>query len=534
MFGKAVSLIMMFLLVMGTLALVFNVQPVKSDYAWTQTIYIQSDGSIQPPTAPIFSIDNVTYTLTDNITGAGARAISIQRNNTIIDGAGHTLQGINASNSEGIDVTGSNVAIKNMKIIAFTYGIFLDYSSGNTLSGNNIALNSPASNAVGILVAGSPNNTLSGNNVVNNVNGILIYDQSSSGNTLSGNNVTGNNGWGIWLGSNDNVLSGNNVTHNSDGIALDSCSNNILSGNYVALSNYLGIWLNFSSDNTVSGDNIANNGYGIYLYSSSSNTVYHDNFVNNTVQVYSSDSPNVWDNGYRSGGNYWSDYVGTDLFRGASQNVNGSDGIGDSHYAIDANNTDHYPLMGPCGSTVNTGSNVTVYPSQDVRLIFQNVTATGSVTANETPTVQAPVLNNTLGLYYNIKVTASYAGNVTVILAFDGSNMTQQQKGNLTMMQYTPIPGDIQPAFGKVDMRDIGYIARRFGTNSSSPLWDPAADITGPTPGVPDGKIDMRDIGLVARNFGKTSQWINITTYVDTANNVIYGETTHFSLIGIH
>ena len=29
-------------------------------------------------------------------------------------------------------------------------------------------------------------------------------------------------------------------------------------------------------------------------------------------------------------------------------------------------------------------------------------------------------------------------------------------------------------------------------------------DITGPTPGVPDGKIDMRDIGLVARYFGKT------------------------------
>ncbi|MGA9388570.1 MAG: right-handed parallel beta-helix repeat-containing protein, partial [Candidatus Bathyarchaeia archaeon] len=178
LFGKAVSLIMMFLLVMGTLALVFNVQPVKSDYAWTQTIYIQSDGSIQPPTAPIFSIDNVTYTLTDNITGAGARAISIQRNNTIIDGAGHTLQGINASNSEGIDVTGSNVAIKNMKIIAFTYGIFLDYSSGNTLSGNNVTAN----NGVGVVLETySDNNTLSGNNIANNYDGIAF--DSNSGNT---------------------------------------------------------------------------------------------------------------------------------------------------------------------------------------------------------------------------------------------------------------------------------------------------------------------------------------------------------------
>jgi hypothetical protein len=131
-------------------------------------------------------------------------------------------------------------------------------------------------------------------------------------------------------------------------------------------------------------------------------------------------------------------------------------------------------------------------------------------------------------------VTAGYSGNVTVSVAYDDSNMTLQQESNLQMMQYTPIPGDIRPAFGKVDMADIGYIARRFNTNATSPLWDPAADITGPTYLVPDGKVDMRDIGLVARNFGKTSQWINITTYVDTTNNVIYGETTHFSLIGIH
>ncbi len=345
--GKPACLVLLFLLLVSTMVLAFNVQPVKSDYTWTTTIFINADGSISPSGAPISSVDNVTYTLTDNITGAGARAISIQRNNTIIDGAGHTLQGINASNSEGIDLTGSNVAIKNMKIIAFTYGIFLDYSSGNTLSGNNIALNSPASNAVGILVAWSPNNTLSDNNVVNNVNGILIYDQSSSGNTLSGNNVTGNNGWGIWLGSNDNVLSGNNVTHNSDGIALDSCSNNILSGNYVALSNYLGIWLNFSSDNTVSGNNIANNGYGIYLDSSSNNTIYHNNFMNNTSQVYSSNSTNVWDDGYPSGGNYWSDYNGTDVHGGPYQNETGSDGIGDTPYVIDVNNRDNYPLMQP-------------------------------------------------------------------------------------------------------------------------------------------------------------------------------------------
>jgi hypothetical protein len=54
----------------------------------------------------------------------------------------------------------------------------------------------------------------------------------------------------------------------------------------------------------------------------------------------------MWDNGYPSGGNYWSDYTGTDLYSGPYQNETGSDGIGDTSYDIDVNNRDNYPLMG--------------------------------------------------------------------------------------------------------------------------------------------------------------------------------------------
>jgi hypothetical protein len=50
---------------------------------------------------------------------------------------------------------------------------------------------------------------------------------------------------------------------------------------------------------------------------------------------------------------------------------------------------------------------------------------------------------------------------------------------------------------GAVDMKDIGYVARRFGIDQTSPLWDPKADV------VKDEKIDMKDIGLVARHFGE-------------------------------
>ncbi|MGD8544621.1 MAG: hypothetical protein PVH12_00455 [Candidatus Bathyarchaeota archaeon] len=56
---------------------------------------------------------------------------------------------------------------------------------------------------------------------------------------------------------------------------------------------------------------------------------------------------------------------------------------------------------------------------------------------------------------------------------------------------------------GRCDMRDVGLIARLFGSMEGDGNYDDRADIAGPTNG-PDGKIDMRDVGLVARHFGET------------------------------
>jgi len=78
--------------------------------------------------------------------------------------------------------------------------------------------------------------------------------------------------------------------------------------------------------------------------------------VDNTAQTYVTPGfVNVWDYGYPSGGNYWSDYTGVDVYNGPNQNVPGSDGIGDSNYTINAINNDCYPLMGPI-STFDCGS----------------------------------------------------------------------------------------------------------------------------------------------------------------------------------
>ncbi len=110
----------------------------------------------------------------------------------------------------------------------------------------------------------------------------------------------------------------------------------------------------FKNDLTANGD-------GIHLLDSSGNLLYHNNFLNNTRQVFDlawthpgiQPSIDTWDNGYPSGGNYWSDYSGVDKKSGINQDRHGSDGIGDTPYVIDENKQDNYPLIRPFPSPLD-------------------------------------------------------------------------------------------------------------------------------------------------------------------------------------
>ncbi len=155
---------------------------------------------------------------------------------------------------------------------------------------------------------------------------------------------------GIDLSDRSNVTIKNMEIRNfMDGIYLVPSSNNTITQNNITANTGSGIWTAGVSNN-ITGNYIANNNIGILLHVSH-DLIYHNNFINNTNQVEDICWTNPWlpssatilDDGYPSGGNYWSDYE--DRYPNATE-LDDS-GIWDTPYIIDTNNQDNYPLMNP-------------------------------------------------------------------------------------------------------------------------------------------------------------------------------------------
>jgi len=161
-----------------------------------------------------------------------------------------------------------------------------------------------------------------------------IYVHNATFNTISNNTII-NNGHGIWLTSSSFMtIINNSVSNNQCAMGLISSSNITIAHNNISSIKECGIGLEYSNENTVTTNNIADCGYGVWTVNSEANTVFRNNFINNTQQAYCSNSTNAWDS--NGTGNYWSDYKGNDT---------NHDGIGDTPYVIDMNNEDHYPMM---------------------------------------------------------------------------------------------------------------------------------------------------------------------------------------------
>lgn len=249
--------------------------------------------------------------------------------NTVIDGN-------NTGNVISITANKVNISSFTIQKGAPSYGSGISMEDS---SGNNISYNVITHSEIGISLVCSSDNTVSSNNFSNNAHGLWIW--YSNNNVFADNIVSLNTMHGIYLWySNNNILNNNSVSPNYEaGILIGHSNNNSLSGNNISNNSHGCAFLS-SNDNVLTNNIVSSNNYsGIWLSDSSNNTIFHNNFINNTEQVHhfgSFISENMWDND-EGEGNYWSDYNGTDL---------NQDGIGDTPYLIDENNTDNYPLMG--------------------------------------------------------------------------------------------------------------------------------------------------------------------------------------------
>jgi parallel beta-helix repeat protein len=235
--------------------------------------------------------------------------------------------------------------------------------------------------------------------------GIVFYDVH---NGIIDNNIITGNSHGICLGGQYeccryNVISNNSIylnTHNGIVFAhtMDFHLYNTITNNYIINNGGTGIYSEMSYFHEITYNNISFNKYGIGLRTcigGEYHTLHHNNFFNNTKnQVYEpwSGFENYFDDGYPSGGNYWSDYTGEDYFSGPNQSMNGSDGIGDTPYAIPiGNNQDNYPFMSPCQLNEN------ILPTQPIIVGPSN--AKPGLEHNYTFIASDP---NNDDLYYNI------------------------------------------------------------------------------------------------------------------------------------
>ncbi len=258
----------------------------------------------------VWDAGSKTCTLISDVTATNAAAIEIASDNITLDGDFHTLTGSGSGVDIGVYLIGRiGVTVRNLNTDNFGYGIYMDGSSGNTLSGNTASGSQ--------LLAYSLNNASNGNQVTDNslLNnpGDAARIVSSSGNNFIGNTFANSGGYGVVVSSSDNnVFYGNDISNNNlDGIKVETSSGTEMASNSITGQTAgNGVLLSGADNGKLIGNIIAVNGTGLSLSGSSGNDIHNNDFVSNiTAQAaVSGGSGNGFTASLPFGGNYWDDF----------------------------------------------------------------------------------------------------------------------------------------------------------------------------------------------------------------------------------
>jgi hypothetical protein len=459
-----------------------------------------------------------------------------------------------------VDTPFNNDQINGNSITGGYSGIYVFGSDTDQNSNNQIFNNTIVNFTEGISVTGvyTINNYFYNNQVVNSGEyGIEVgtFGESAAcndqfySNTITGSGtsdivVTGSNAAGA---GEYNNFTNNNVTGSPVGIELYTDAwGNIINGNYIA-NNNVALHLEYNaSNNIIIGNKVRSNQVAIQIvgdiFPCNNNTIYHNDFVSNTQQVTqdpTDTSLNVWDNGYPSGGNYWTDYTGIDQYKGAAQNVAGVDGIGDAPYTTGmvGTNKDNYPFMTIVYNQTGVGSDFTgaivTVDSGSYTLTQLPVSYMWSPTASHayafqspltvTPNVKRYVWMNNTGLSSSqsmSSIVVPYHGNIT------GNYITQYY------MTVNATPNGALGASFQVTYTQLGVLYTNQVKNATWSDWIDAnttVTVTSPQQYVPSssGTNGMRyrfdsfnqSISSVYMNYSKLITLLYVSQYSLTVNS---------------
>ncbi len=179
--------------------------------------------------------------------------------------------------------------------------------------------------------------------------GIELY--MSDGIVIKNNTITANKRYGIYSEYSKHSEIRNNTisSHGLEGILATGYDYGLISNNTISY-NRVGISLRGTFTAAIANNTIARNEKGIYMVDVYSAHVFHNDFIDNDLHWFDDVYYSDWDDGYPSGGNYWSNYTGNDDKSGPNQDLPGGDGIGDTPLKLGYYTYDHYPLMYPYNS----------------------------------------------------------------------------------------------------------------------------------------------------------------------------------------
>ncbi|MGD0977707.1 MAG: NosD domain-containing protein [Candidatus Bathyarchaeia archaeon] len=451
---------------------------------------------------------------------AVGNVVDILGSASIVSISNLTIENAKARPNCDINLEGPNdqVKISENKINGSDIGIIIGYNCQNiTITRNDIE------DEDGIKLTNNTDVNIS-ENIISGVGQNLLNDAGIQGSvshniTIIGNNISDvffgietESSWGTDVIGNietnvtkalemtscydstveDNIMNGTR-SRDEFGIVIErfydplpesnTLSNNTLDGFYCGMD-LLNVPndMSYEANNTVAGNKFSNCNWGLYVdYNLSSNYIYHNNFDHNTdFQAVDHGYNNHWSS-YPCGGNYWSDYNGTDTHWGENQDKPGIDRIGDTAYK-NGTVTDGYPLM------------------QQLPMSNFSYWEYFSVAAITSSSITNFAFDNSTGISFNINTTETNAFCEMIIpkSLLDGAfNFFVDNGSAVCCFGWSPqchmINFTYAPGYHYVN------ITAEF---VNSPLRD-FPDLNG------DGKVNLPDLTILAQHY----RWVKNSTY---------------------